>query len=242
MNISKELRLTSDQYFQQGFTKTQVYLHHTVGGSAKSTFAYWQGNADRIATAYIIERDGTIYEVFDPMHWAWHLGLKTASNGQANKQSIGIELASEGALRSGFELNTMCGQKRFEDTYLYAFDIDPLYKDGQLQPKSEWFKGAKKLYSAMDTGKFFDLPVGFRGYHFFDAYDEPQIVAAIELVNQLCEQFNIPKKLIPNQDKFQFDESLILGFSGILTHANVRADKSDLCPAWDWDRLANALV
>ena len=231
MEISKELRLTSDQYFQQAFTKTQVYLHHTVGGSARSTFAYWQGNPDRIATAYIIERDGTIFEVFDPMYWAWHLGLKTASNGQANKQSIGIEIASEGAMRSGHELNTMAHTTMFDETGLYAFDID-------VPP----FAHAKKICTLEDKNQYFDWPLVYRGYGFFHSYTELQTVAAIWLVNQLCEQFNIPKKLIPNQDKFAFDESLILGFTGVLTHANVRIDKSDLDPAWDWDRLAKSFV
>ena len=52
------------------------------------------GNPNRIATAYIVERDGTIFEVFDPRHWAFHLGLK-GSQGQVDRRSIGIEIASE---------------------------------------------------------------------------------------------------------------------------------------------------
>lgn len=222
--------------------KTQLYLHHTVGGSAISTYNYWEGKTNRVATAYIIERDGTIYEVFDPHYWAWHLGLKTASNTIANKQSIGIEIASEGALRSGAELNNSLaanGQPdRFENGMLYAFDIDPARDDtGKLLPASQWYKHAKRLYNiSTDGAKYVDFPVPlgpFRGYTYFDTYDPKQVISTNWLVNQLCDQFNIPKVLVTG-DRFRFDASLITGFSGVLTHTNVRQDKSDLCPSWDW--------
>ncbi|HEC75489.1 MAG TPA: N-acetylmuramoyl-L-alanine amidase, partial [Methylophaga aminisulfidivorans] len=44
--------------------------------------------------AYIVERDGTIYEVFPPECWAYHLKIG-ASN---ERRSIGIEVGSEGGL------------------------------------------------------------------------------------------------------------------------------------------------
>jgi N-acetyl-anhydromuramyl-L-alanine amidase AmpD len=55
----------------------------------------------RIATAYVIERDGRIHEVFDPRYWAYHLGIKGVG-ASVDRRSIGIELASEGPVkRSG---------------------------------------------------------------------------------------------------------------------------------------------
>ena len=228
ITINRQLRLTDDQYFKEHTDKTNICLHHTVGGSAKSTFDYWQSNPDRIATAYIVERDGTIYEVFDPSYWAHHLGLKMAKNILYNQRTIGIELASEGALRTGHELNLQTNDDKFDENYLYAFDID-------VKP----FKNAKKLYHRFnDTSKFYDSGIEFRGYMFFDVYDEPQTIATIALVNHLCEQFNIPKQLIPNADKFEFDTSILTNdWKGIYTHVNVRQDKSDLSTAWTWDRL-----
>ena len=136
MDISTVMQLAPGDYFHDIVKKTQIYLHHTVGGSAKSTFDYWQAQANHVATAFIVERDGTIFQVYDPHLWAWHLGLKLPSNTQANKQSIGIEMASEGALRSGKELNTMSGITKFDEDWLYAFDVD-------VPP----FAHAKKLYS-----------------------------------------------------------------------------------------------
>jgi N-acetyl-anhydromuramyl-L-alanine amidase AmpD len=96
MKIVTELRLPADQYFANGQTKNLIVLHHTVGGSARSTFDYWRTNPERIGTAYLVERDGTIYEVFPPAGWAYHLGIKGTS--AIERRSIGIEIASEGAL------------------------------------------------------------------------------------------------------------------------------------------------
>jgi len=236
LSINRSLRLTDDQYFKEETVKTNICLHHTVGGSAASTFKYWQGNPDRVATSYIIERDGTIYEVFDPMYWAHHLGLKLPKNTVYNKRTIGIELASEGALRSGQELNLKSNTTNFDTNYLYAFDID-----------TPPFVSAKKLYHLYNDDvnghKFWNNGIQFRGYMFFDEYDEPQVVATIALVLHLCEQFSIPKQLIPNADKFAFTEWILSNdWKGIYTHVNVRADKSDLAPCWDWNRLRDALA
>lgn len=100
MQVDQSMRLTPDQYIPERQEKDLVVLHHTVGGTARSTFEWWQtgDREQRVATAYIIDRDGIIYEVFDPAHWAYHLGLKGAA-GAHDKRSIGIELASEGGLR-----------------------------------------------------------------------------------------------------------------------------------------------
>jgi hypothetical protein len=44
-----------------------------------------------------VERDGTVFEVFDPRFWAFHLGL-AGTGGRVDRRSIGIEIASEGWL------------------------------------------------------------------------------------------------------------------------------------------------
>lgn len=96
MNFDKSLALPSGQYVQEKNKKDLIILHHTVGGSAKSTADYWKSDDKRIGTAYIVERDGTVYEMFDPEFWAYHVGSKVGN--QIDRRSIGIELASEGGL------------------------------------------------------------------------------------------------------------------------------------------------
>lgn len=95
----KKIPLPESQYYQGVYTKKHIILHHTAGGSAASSVAHWASNPDHIATAYIVDRDGTIYETFPPQYWAYHLGVK--SNSAIEKSSIGIEICSYGALKNG---------------------------------------------------------------------------------------------------------------------------------------------
>lgn len=96
--VDRSLQLSDAQYLQEAHPKDLIVLHHTAGGSARSTFNWWQeGDPKRIATAYVVERDGTIFEVFDPRFWAFHLGLR-GTGGRVDRRSVGIELASEGWL------------------------------------------------------------------------------------------------------------------------------------------------
>lgn len=98
MEINRTLRLSPEEYLQEALPKDLIVLHHTVGGTARSTFDFWQSQDERrVGTAYIVERDGTIFEVFDPKYWAFHLGVK-GSGGAIDRRSIGIEIASEGGL------------------------------------------------------------------------------------------------------------------------------------------------
>lgn len=127
ININQTIRLEKKDYIQTETPKDLIVLHHTVGGSAKSTIDYWKSDANRIATAYIIERNGEIFEVFDPKYWAFHLGLKN-SGGAVDKRSIGIELASEGGLTQ-------------REGKLYCFDkVSPrtLFKDKYYDHGTLW--------------------------------------------------------------------------------------------------------
>lgn len=207
MEINRTLRLSDNQYYKTETNKTQVVLHHTVGGSAISSFRWWQSQPIHVATAYIIERDGTIHEVFDPRYWAHHLGLRHSKNTHYNKSSIGIELASEGGLTR-------------QGDYLYAFD------------------GKKRLYNVhTDTGLFVHFPNKFRGFEYFDAYDNAQVDSANKLVKYLCEQYSIAKVC---SESFEFDEKWY-EFNGVITHVNVRTDKSDLNPSWSWSLTKQTL-
>ncbi len=93
----KSIPLKNDQYYPTAQTKSHIVLHHSAGGSAASSIAYWASTPEHIATPYIIDRDGTIYECFDPKYWAYHLGVKGAT--WLEKASIGIEICSYGQLQ-----------------------------------------------------------------------------------------------------------------------------------------------
>ncbi len=78
--------------------KEAVVLHFTAGSSVAGAVATWKQNfAEKkwaLGTPYIVDRDGTVYEVFDPQKWAYHLAA-----GQVNeKRTVGIEIVNWGAL------------------------------------------------------------------------------------------------------------------------------------------------
>jgi N-acetyl-anhydromuramyl-L-alanine amidase AmpD len=165
INFSKKYTLPDDQYFHNGSKKTGIALHHTVGGTASSTLNWWKTDEQMVGTAFLIGRNGKIYEVFDPEGWAWQFGLKWSSEEKIRfeKRFIGIEIASEGGLiKSGGKL--------------YSFD--------RISDKTR-----KNEDEAFDYGK------DYRGYRYFDKYETAQIDSVIELINYLCETFKIPKKL-----------------------------------------------
>jgi N-acetyl-anhydromuramyl-L-alanine amidase AmpD len=93
-----EDHLPPSQYFRQAFRKTNIVLHHTVSSTARSALTWWKSQPARIGTAYVVDKDGTIYEAFSPEHWAHHLGIKGPTNIPLNRRSIGIEIVNEGPL------------------------------------------------------------------------------------------------------------------------------------------------
>ena len=203
MNVCTDLRLPVVQYFTETPKKDLIVLHHTVGGSAKSTFDYWRTDPEHIGTAYIVERDGTIYEVFSPECWAYHLGLKIGPMGVADKRSIGIEIASEGPLME-------------RDGKFYAFE---------RMAEQTLFSGA-----VFDAGGS-----GFRGYRYFAAYTPRAMAAVCELVDSLLTRFNIPRQTPAEHSTF--DLNGLRNYPGMLTHCQLRADKSDCHTGMDWEKL-----
>lgn len=94
--VIQKLPVLPNQYYMGIYKKKFIFLHHTAGSSAASAIAHWNSAPDHIATPYIIERDGTIFETFDPKYWAYALGVKGATS--MEKASIHIELVSWGGL------------------------------------------------------------------------------------------------------------------------------------------------
>lgn len=92
--------LNDDQYIkEEQLDKQWICLHHTCSQSGKFDIDFWNKNQDKIATAYVIERDGSILEAHEDKYWAWHMGLKEF-NYDKNKfytsRTIGIELVNLG--------------------------------------------------------------------------------------------------------------------------------------------------
>lgn len=59
----KRFVLPAKEYFPEVIPKDLIVLHYTAGRSAKSAYDTWVKNPVQVATAYVIDPDGTIYEL-----------------------------------------------------------------------------------------------------------------------------------------------------------------------------------
>ncbi|SHF72968.1 N-acetylmuramoyl-L-alanine amidase [Fodinibius roseus] len=208
LDIKKDLALPEMEFFNVKDQKSGICIHHTVGGSAESTYNWWRNDSQMVGTAYLIGRDGTLYQIFDPENWAWQFGLPWEYEDKIvfEKRFIGIELASEGGILE-------------QDGIYYCFD--------RVSPKT-----------VKPANEIFDAGMDYRGYRIFDQYEPEQVATLIELINTLCDRFDIPRR-VPAEPMNYYGQEL-KGFHGIIGHAMVRKDKSDPAPMPGfWDQLRN---
>ncbi len=169
VHVDRSLRLPDYEYFPEPQAKSGIALHHTVCDSARTTLQLWRrdkadtGKPNMVATAFVIDLDGTIYEAFDPAAWAWQFGLPWRDHERTpfEKRFIGIEITSEGGL------TTLDGRlyayHRFERTF------------------------EKPIEHALDCG------TEYRGYRWFDRYEPEQRKAVGLLVDDLGTRFSLPR-------------------------------------------------
>jgi len=197
MKIIEEF-LNPGQWIPQSQPKSQIVLHHTVSSTVSSTVNWWNQTKDRVGVAYIIDKNGDIWNVFPDDEWAYHLGKGTTS--YHNKKSIGIEIINEG----------------------------PLIKKNK---QYYWFDGKAKY-----SGNLINYP--WRNYEYWPIYTDEQFLSLSKLLKLLLLKYNnINKELITHNE---YDKNL-LEFNGIISHCNVRLDKTDTSPALDKNLLSKII-
>lgn len=141
LDINTDSELPAEQYIKQVTEKSQIFIHFTAGGpSAKNTISYWNGDEQKVATAFVIDGStGTPYEAFHPDYWGWHLGVK-GTNGRMDKASIGIEICNYGPLK---EKNGKF--YAWPNNYTTEVSKDKVYE------LDEEFRGFKYYYSYSDA-------------------------------------------------------------------------------------------
>lgn len=206
------LRLSSGQYFPDRQLKDLIVLHFTAGTTARSAFNHWEADARRIATAYIVDVDGVIYETFDPNYWAYALGIRGQPSAHNEKRAIQIEIANVGPLKR-------------RDESLYWWPPRDTYQ-------THWCH-------ISETHKY--VEASHRGRDYYASFPEIQFQAVCDLVKHLCERFEINKAL-PNDKLDVRDPEWFSQYRGIASHQNFRADKYDIGPAFDWQEFERLIV
>tara|TARA_R110000803_G_scaffold81853_1_gene147798 strand:+ start:37 stop:672 length:636 start_codon:yes stop_codon:yes gene_type:complete len=77
----------------------------------------------------------------------------------------------------------------------------------------------------------------WRGYTYWDPYTPKQYKATLDLIEYLCKEFGIPKKIVGHNTQIQSIEL----YEGITYRSNYYKEKTDLSPAWDFRKVKNKL-
>lgn len=196
------------QYYPEENTKTQIYLHHTAGNSnGFNVFKDWESNPERIATCVTIcgksskneFKDGQIVQGYSSKKWAYHLGLK-----ESTFQNFNLPYKSLDKVSIGIEVCNW-GQLTYKGGKYYTY-----------------------VNSVVPASEVIELSTPHRGYKFYHAYTDAQIVSVEKLLRYWGQLYNIPLRY--NADIWDVCSRALKGESGVFTHNSVRYDKVDVSP------------
>lgn len=114
-------QLPTDCYFQEKIAKSLILLHFTAGSSAEGAITFWKSNKNKVSTPFVVNRDGTIYQTFDPVYWSYHLGFK--GTWAHDKRSVPIEIVNIGPLVKRGDM-LYCWPNGFKTTYCHADETE----------------------------------------------------------------------------------------------------------------------
>jgi N-acetyl-anhydromuramyl-L-alanine amidase AmpD len=194
-------------YYDEDTEKSKVVLHFTAG-YLKSDVFYLSKEGNKVSVAFVVSRDGGIYNLFHSGKWSYHLGKGSmGGNGTNSKASVGIELCNIGPL------------KRIGDNLVTSYSDSDVY------------------CTIADTDQYVETAQEFRGYKYFATHTDAQYRSLALLLRYLTKKYDIPREFLP-EDKRYLTNAEVAAFKGIVTHINFRTDgKWDLGPGFDWDRL-----
>lgn len=199
---------STNQYYADENKKVQIYLHHTAGNSnGYNVFKDWESNPERIATCVTIcgksskneFKDGQIVQGFSSKKWAYHLGLR-----ESTFSNFGLPYKSLDKISIGIEICNW-GQLTYKNGKYYTY-----------------------VNSVVDASQVVELPTAHRGFKFYHAYTDSQIVSVEKLLRYWGQTYGIP--LNYNEDIWNVSPRALKGDSGVFTHNSVRYDKVDVSP------------
>lgn len=211
-------------YYSKKYAKTKIVIHNTVGTLRGDMAALTKDNF-HVSTPYVIARNGTIYEIFNPEYWSYHLGRGAVGGNKTNSTtSIAIELSSYGPLkRVGDNLETMYSEVTYTDS-----------KGKQKRTK-------KDVYCSLhEKSEYTELPIPFRGHIYFAGYTDAQMKSLKALIEYLSSKFNIPKTVLDESTRYKLFSSSADArkFTGVCSHVNfIGVGKWDIGPEMNWSYL-----
>lgn len=205
--------LKRGEYFEEETKKEYIFLHHTAGWDNPYNVVNGWDKDDRgkIGTEFVIGginfktgvniHDGVTLKCFPKNNYAYHLG-GTPISGYMHKHSVGLEICNFGWV--------VLKDKKF---FTYTGAEIPASHVVRLKSK-------------------------FRGYEYYHKYTDKQILQVERLITHLSEihkidtSIGLPKMIKKFGEKAfdKYDDIVAGKVKGILSHSNVRSDKTDISP------------
>jgi len=204
---------------------SQVVIHFDACGTSRRCFQVLH-DIRGLSCHFLLDLDGTIYQTLDIQERAWHAA-------QANSASVGIEIAHIGARGSEEDLSSWYTKDKKGTRITIPGDRG----DGGLPPDFVGRPSRDQLFRGKING---------RELVQYD-FTEEQYQALERLLIALCRIFPRIKAKIPRKEEggildraFASDEELFR-FEGLIGHYHITTGKVDPGPAFDWNRILNAL-
>ena len=166
-----------------------------------------------VSVPFVIGRNGQIYNLFASKYWSYHLGPGAIGGNTAmSRECIGIEISNIGPLK------------------LIGNNLVTTYSN-------------QDNYCSLDETQYYTkLNSKFRNYEYYATFTDSQYEAISKLIKFLCAKYNIPKNFLNNPERYEImTESGFQNFTGIVSHINCRTDKTDIGPAFNWDKIINSV-
>ncbi len=216
--------LPISEYKQGPINPEYMFLHHTAGWqNPYKTIDHWgRDSRGAVSTEFIIggpsvkgdddSYDGDVVQSFPAGNYGWHLGKNGSQS--MHKNSVGIEVNNFAYLtKGGYTKNGIWITKNPNSYYTYS---GVLADDSQIV--------------------ILDKP--FRGHSTWHKYSDMQIESLKNLILFIGDRDNIdiiaglPTWIkAKGADAFEWNKDAYYGKAkGLLTHSNIRKDKSDMFP------------
>jgi N-acetyl-anhydromuramyl-L-alanine amidase AmpD len=198
-------------FYSQQYAKERIVLHFTAGNTWSDMRSLTQ-EGRHVSVAFLVARDGTIYQLFPSGAWSGHLG-KGIGNEEGNRQdkvTIGIEISNYGYL---------------------------VPRDGNLETVYSTVKAPDLYCSLEQKDAYVKINTPFRDQSYYASYTLLQMESTAILLRYLTNKYNIPRQFLPEEKRFLTTND-VLQFKGIVSHINYRTSgKWDIGPAFDWNKL-----